>query len=85
MEQQLQQGSRYDFRIRDADGRGATDYRNLAFAGYGRWIPEVENQPGFAVVVSEDGGANGDPVCHHVWNLDRIIDATETTAPTVET
>ena len=85
MEQQLQQGSRYDFRIRDADGRGATEYHNLAFAGYGRWIPEVENQPGFAVVVSDETTADGESVCHHVWNLDRIIEAKETTASTIET
>ena len=74
METSLQQGARYDFRVRDANGRGTTEYPGLVFVGYGRWLPEVENQLEFAVVVSEDGGASP---CHHVWNLDRILEASE--------
>jgi hypothetical protein len=77
MEQQLQQGSRYDFRVRDANGRSVSDYPGLAFVGYGRWLPEVENQLDFAVVVSDEAGNSP---CHHVWNVDRIVEATEVVA-----
>jgi hypothetical protein len=70
----LQQGSRYDFRVRDANGRGTTEYPGLVFVGYGRWFPEVEHQLEFAVVVSDENDASP---CHHVWNLDRILAATE--------
>ena len=83
-EHPLQPGTRYDFRIREANGRGTTDYPNLAFVGYGRWLPEDESQIEFAVVISGTGSDDGDKVCHHVWNLDRIVEADETSASSLE-
>jgi hypothetical protein len=69
---QLHQGTRYDFVIRDADGRQTTTYSDVAFAGYGRWLPEDESQPEFVVVVVEDEMMPGGQY-HHVWNMDRIV------------